>query len=178
MCLTVSSTQDLILLAHTGHLDNLVNSRVKSPALPMKEISNNLGGGLLSADDGALNRRIFRSMSWAIGVAVIISLPFFSWRVTAGLLLGGLLSLLNHYWLNSSTTAAFSVIAHGAKPRLSLVHYLMRYAVLFLAVFVAYQVDVISLGATIAGLSSFVVALFVEAGREFYFAIIHREETI
>jgi len=35
----------------------------------------------------------------------------------------------------------------------------------------------VSLAATIAGLSSFVVALFVEALREFYFVIIHREET-
>ena len=31
--------------------------------------------------------------------------------------------------------------------------------------------------AAIAGLCSFVAALFVEAGRQFYIAIVHREET-
>jgi hypothetical protein len=44
------------------------------------------------------------------------------------------------------------------------------------AVVVAYQWDLVSLPATIAGLCSFVVALFVEALREFYSAIIQREE--
>ena len=44
-------------------------------------------------------------------------------------------------------------------------------------VFVAYKLDIVSLAAIIAGLCSFVVALFVEAFREFYFAIIQREET-
>jgi len=34
----------------------------------------------------------------------------------------------------------------------------------------------VSLTAVLAGLSSFVVAIFVEAFREFYFAIIQREE--
>jgi hypothetical protein len=44
-----------------------------------------------------------------------------------------------------------------------------------LAGFAAYQLNLVSLPATIAGLSSFVVALFAEALRETYFIIIHRE---
>ena len=44
-------------------------------------------------------------------------------------------------------------------------------------VFLGYKLQVISLAATIAGLCSFVPALFVEAGRQFYFAIIRREES-
>jgi hypothetical protein len=43
-------------------------------------------------------------------------------------------------------------------------------------VVVAYSLNVISLPAAILGLCTFVVALFVEAFREFYFTIIHREE--
>jgi hypothetical protein len=42
-------------------------------------------------------------------------------------------------------------------------------------VFIAYQLNIVSLSATLLGLCSFVVALFVEAFREFYFAIIRRE---
>jgi len=35
--------------------------------------------------------------------------------------------------------------------------------------------QMVSLAATLAGLCAFVPALFVEAVREFYFAIMHRE---
>jgi hypothetical protein len=124
-----------------------------------------------------IEARIFRTMAVAVAVGVIVSLPFAQWRVTSGLLLGGILSLLNHHWLSSSTTAAFSVIAHGTKPQLKITRYILRYLVIAVVVFLAYRLNIVSLSAAIAGLCSFVVALFVEAFREFYFAIIHREET-
>lgn len=150
----------------------------------MKQTNKNTGGTLLPAADGGLGEtdhtgiesRVFRAMTVAVAVAVFASLPFAQWRVTVGLLLGGLLSLLNHRWLSRSAAAAFSVVAHGAKPQLTLVQYVLRYLVVATVVFVAYQLNIVSLAATIAGLCSFVVALFVEAFREFYFAIIHREE--
>jgi hypothetical protein len=116
-------------------------------------------------------------MVCAVIVAVLASLPLAHWRITTGLLLGGLLSLLNYHWLSSSTAAAFSVIAHGSKPQLRVTRYILRYFVVATVVFLAYKFNIVSLIATIAGLCSFVVALFVEAFREFYFAFIHREET-
>lgn len=128
--------------------------------------------GFQSGIDG----RIFRSMALATVLAVVASLPLGQWRVTTGLLLGGILSLLNHHWLSGSTAAAFSVLAHGAKPRLKLAQYILRYFVIATVVFVAYKLNAVSLAATLLGLSSFVVALFVEAFREFYLAFIHREE--
>ena len=69
-----------------------------------------------------------------------------------------------------------SVVVQGAKPKLKLAQYILRYLVIATVVFIAYKLNIVSLAATIAGLCSFVVALFVEAIREFYFAIIHREE--
>ena len=131
----------------------------------------------LETANGRVEARILRNMALAVTLAVIASLPFAPWRITTGLLVGGILSLLNHHWLSNSTAAAFSVVVHGAKPKLKLAQYVLRYLVVAAIVFLAYKVDLVSLGATIAGLCSFVVALFVEALREFYFAIIHREET-
>lgn len=128
--------------------------------------------------ENGIEGRMFRSMILATTLAVIASLPLAPWRITTGLLLGGVLSLLNHHWLSGSTAAAFSVVAHGAKPRLKLAQYIFRYFVVATVVFVAYKMNVVSLTATLVGLSSFVVALFVEALREFYFAFIHREESI
>ena len=97
-------------------------------------------------------------------LAVVVSLPFAPWRVTTGLLLGGLLSLLSHHWMRTSIAAAFAgALAAGAKPQLTSVKYILRYFVVAAAVFAAYKLNLVSLPATIAGLCSFVVALFVEA---------------
>lgn len=143
----------------------------------MKQTQDNSGGSMFSkVRNSSIDGRIFRSMAIATAVVVIASLPFAQWRTTTGLLLGGLLSLLNHHWLSGSTAAAFNVLAHGAKPRLKLAQYILRYLVIATVVFVAYKLNVVSLTATLVGLSSFVVALFGEALREFYFAFIHREE--
>jgi hypothetical protein len=143
----------------------------------MNETQNSAGGSASSIiREGNIETRIFRTMILATAVAVVGSLAFAPWRITTGLLLGGLLSLLNHHWLSGSATAAFSVIAHGAKPKLKLAHYILRYLVIATVVFLAYKLDVVSLTATIVGLCSFVVALFMEALRELYFAIVHREE--
>jgi hypothetical protein len=150
----------------------------------MKEIPNNAGGTLPSETgpgfpeppNGGVETRVFRTMIIAVAFAVLASLPFAQWRITTGLLVGGLLSLLNHHWLRSSSAAAFSVVVHGARPKLKIAQYVLRYVVVAAVVFIAYKLNVVSLTATIAGLCSFVVALFAEALREFYFVIIHREE--
>ncbi|HEX9422414.1 MAG TPA: ATP synthase subunit I [Pyrinomonadaceae bacterium] len=151
----------------------------------MKKSQDNGRGTMPSASgdkypethDSRIEKRVLRIMAVSVAVAVVASFSFAPLRVTAGLLLGGLLSLLNHHWLSSSTAAAFNVIAHGTKPQLKLTQYILRYFVIGTVVFLAYKLNLVSLAATIAGLCSFVVALFVEAFREFYFAIIHREET-
>ncbi len=144
----------------------------------MKETGNNESGSALSAAaNNGIDKRIFRTMAGAVGLAAIISAPFAPWRITTGLLVGGVLSLLNHYWLRSSLSAGFDLaLGQGTKPQIKLVQYVLRYFVVGTIVFAAYQLNVVSLPATVAGLCSFVVALFVEAFREIYFAIIHREE--
>jgi hypothetical protein len=144
----------------------------------MNETGNNVGSGRFSASGDTTNRRIFRSMIVVVILAVSASLLFAPWRVSTGLLLGGLLSLVNHYWLTNSATVAFSVLVNGEKPRLSLIQYVLRYAVIGSVILLTYKLGIASMAALVAGLCSFVVALFVEAFREFYFAIIHREEII
>ncbi len=115
-------------------------------------------------------------MGAAVAFTVIISVPFVTWRVTTGLLLGGLLSLLNHHWMRTSISAAFARTESGMKPRLKLAPYILRYFVVAALVLAAYKLRLVSLPATVVGLCSFVIALFAEAFREIYFVIIHREE--
>src|SRR6266550_2547285 len=149
----------------------------KIPSFADERTSHSVGGNMFrKIRETGIDGRIFRSMTLAMALAVIASLPFAQWRVTGGLLLGGVLALLNHHWLSGSTTAAFAVLAHGVRPRLRLAQYILRYFVIAAVVSVAYKLNAVSLAATLVGLSSFVAALFVEAFREFYFAFIHREE--
>jgi len=115
-------------------------------------------------------------MAIAVGVAVMTSLMLAPWRVSSGLLLGGLLSLLNYYWMSKSISAGFRVLVAQERPRISLLQYILRYFVIGIIVLIAYKLKLVSLPATIVGLCSFVVALICEAARELYFAIFHREE--
>ena len=124
----------------------------------------------------ALNLRIFRSMLIATGLAVAVSAVIGPWRVTTGLLVGGVLALFSHRWLKNSAAAAIQLSVGGATPRLRLAQFLLRYIVIAALVFSLLQLNLISLTATLAGMATFVIAIFVEALREFYFAIIQREE--
>lgn len=119
---------------------------------------------------------MFRSMVVASALAVTISAFIAPWRVTAGLLVGGLLALFSHRWLKNSAAAAIQLSTAGGRPQLKLVQFVLRYAVIAAVVFSLYTLDLISLPAVLVGMSSFVVAMMVEAVREFYFAITKREE--
>jgi len=149
----------------------------------MAEIVDNLTGDeVTSRDASALEARMLRTMVVTIIAAVAIAMPIAPWRIPTGLLLGGALSILNYRWLHSSATAIINLnigLPGGSPaPRAHSIRYVLRYAIVAAAVFAAYQLNIVSLAATIIGLCSFVPALMLEAFRQFYFIIIHREESI
>ena len=115
-------------------------------------------------------------MAVASALAVTISVFIAPWRVTAGLLVGGLLALFSHSWLKNSAAAAIQLSTSGGRPQLRLAQFVLRYVVIGAAIYALYTLDLVSLPAVLAGMSTFVVAMLVEAAREFYFAIIEREE--
>ena len=126
---------------------------------------------------GGLEVRLQRSMIATVAVAVAICALLTPWRFTTGLLLGGLLSILNFRWLHTSVAAIFNINLAIERPRAGASRYLLRYIVVTGLVFAAAYLQIVSLPATLAGLSAFVPALMIEALREFYLAITHREES-
>jgi hypothetical protein len=143
----------------------------------MNEIADSMKRGRLpGASEDGLEARLFRYMIAAVAIAVVAGAMFAPWRVTTGLLLGGLLALLNHHWLRTSIAAVFEVEQEGKKPRVKVWRYVVRYLVIGGVGFVAYKLQLVSLPAMLVGLCSFVPALLLEAFRQFVFAIIHREE--
>ena len=144
----------------------------------MNQIANNVTGDpVIEEADGALELRLFRVMIISVIVAAIISIVIAPWRFSFGLMLGGGLSLLNYHWLRTSVSAIFNIDHAVERPRVRISSYILRYLMVGMVAFAAYQLRLVSLAATIAGLCAFVPALFVEACRQFYFAIIHREES-
>jgi hypothetical protein len=126
--------------------------------------------------DGALNSRVFCTMAITTALAVAVCAFVSPWRVTTGVLLGGLLALFSHRWLKNSAAAVIQLSATGGRPQWRLAQFVLRYVVIAAAVFSAYTLEFVSLPAVLTGMSSFVVAMLVEAVREFYFAITKREE--
>jgi hypothetical protein len=131
---------------------------------------------MADSSSNALNLRVFRTMAIATGLSVAVSAFIGPWRFTTGLLIGGLLALFSHHWLKKSAAAAIQLSIGGGLRKLPLMQFMLRYVVIAAVVFSLYQLDLLSVPAVLAGMSSFVVAIFVEALREFYFAIIQREE--
>ena len=122
-------------------------------------------------------RRIYRDTFRAALVAVVVSAFLAPWRVTAGLALGGALALFNQHWLSSSVEAVFEGATSARPPKWKAARYVLRYAVVAGLVFFAYQSGLVSLVATLAGLCAVVAGLLAEGFRQFYFAIVRREET-
>src|SRR6266566_3373982 len=103
----------------------------------MSEIVNSVSGeGFAGDPEGALEDRIFRVMIAIVALAVIAGAILAPWRVTAGLLLGGALSIVNYHWLRSSIEAVLSN-ATEKRPRLKLGRYIFRYFVVGAIVFAA-----------------------------------------
>jgi hypothetical protein len=149
----------------------------------MAEIADSLTGDEVTRRDArALEARVLRAMIITSIGAVAIAMVLAPWRITTGLLLGGALSILNYRWLHLSARAIIDLNINlpggSPAPRAHSIRYVLRYLIIAAAVFAAYQLNLVSLAATIVGLCSFVPALMLEAFRQFYFIIIHREESI
>ncbi|MFL6254063.1 MAG: ATP synthase subunit I [Pyrinomonadaceae bacterium] len=122
-------------------------------------------------------RRIFRGTFVAALIAVAASVFFAPWRVTTGLALGGVLALFNQHWLRTSVEAVFEDATSVQPPKWRAARYVLRYLVVAVVVFLAFQAGLVSLVATLAGMCAVVAGLLAEGFRQFYFAIVSREET-
>lgn len=119
-----------------------------------------------------MERRLLRVMCWAVALAACASAALAPWRVTTGLLLGGALALLNYHWLRASVGAAFS----GARPKLGVARFVLRYFVVAAAIFAAHELRLASVVAALAGLSVFAVAALVEGFYQTFLTFVGRGE--
>ena len=139
----------------------------------MDPISDSAETKVSHRHESTVESRIFRAMAAMVLIAVVGALIVAPWRVVTGVMVGGALSLLNFHWLRASMMAAFN----QSTPRIGVIRYILRYLMMGLVITIVYQLRLISLAATIAGLCSFVIAFFIEASRQSYFILTGREES-
>ena len=122
-------------------------------------------------------KRLLTLTGIIILVLVAASLWLEDWRVTLGVMLGGVLSLLNLYWLRLSLKNLLDAAAGGAHPRFNSALYILRY--LFIAVIVTFAAmfGLVSVAATLVGLLSFAFAILLEAIIQLINIIFIREES-
>lgn len=108
------------------------------------------------------HRRILIVMTIITILGALFGLIFVSRQFGAGVLIGGILSFVNYYWLKFSLKKIFDQAVTGEKPRFLGLRYLFRYFILAAILTIVFLTDVIPVIAVIAGLASFALAVVIE----------------
>lgn len=123
-----------------------------------------------------LTRRLYVWMIIGIVIASGVSILITEWRAATGILLGGSLALFNLLWLRASMSALLASASPVDRKRVFIAaRFLLRYLVIGFIVWVAVIFDLVSLPATIVGLSAFAVAMILEAIKQSFY--IYRKDS-
>ncbi|MEN6332618.1 MAG: ATP synthase subunit I [Phycisphaerales bacterium] len=121
-----------------------------------------------------LQRKIeFRNIV-ILGLMLVVSLLLMPWRFTLGILLGGIVSIVNLYWLGRDLRVIFSNLSGKAKSAM-MIRYYIRMAVTAVVLFFVITelpVDIIGL---LVGLSLVVINIVFTAILEFQKKILPEE---
>lgn len=120
--------------------------------------------------------RILWIMAIVLIVATIVSLIVAKWQVTTGLVLGGILSFVNYYWLKFALKNVFEKTVEGEKPRFLVGKYILRYFAVGAIIVLVYLTHIISVAAVIGGLLTFAAAILIESFILVFIHISKREE--
>ncbi len=121
-----------------------------------------------------LQRKIELRNLVILGFMLLVSLLVMPWRFTLGILLGGIISIVNLYWLGRDLRVIFSNLSGKAKSAMMIRYYIRMAvtAVLLFFVITELPVDVIGL---LVGLSLVVINIVFTAILEFQKKILPEE---
>ena len=122
------------------------------------------------------HRRILTVMAIVAVLSALAGFVFVSWQFGLGVLIGGILSFINYYWLKFSLKKVFERTAHGERPRFLAVRYATRYLVLGGALLVVFLTKAIPVVAVILGMASFALAIVVEGFVRLFASFFNKKE--
>ena len=134
----------------------------------------------IAADQEKLVSLSHTRILWTMAIVVILGAiagfilidTGFGW----GILIGGILSFLNYYWLKKSLRDIFSGDAEGSRPSFLTLNYILRYVGLALAIWVLYEIKFFSIIAVLLGMASFAIAILIEGLIIIFTSFSKREE--
>ena len=120
--------------------------------------------------------RILWIMAIVLLAAIVGSLFFAARSVTAGLIIGGILSFVNYYWLKFALKSAFEKAVEGGRPRFLVGKYMLRYFAVAAVIVLVLLTKIVSVVAVIGGLLAFAAAILIESFILIFIHISKREE--
>ena len=107
-------------------------------------------------------KRIYRNALVILALMVPAAGIGFGFRMALSVLIGGLLTVINFHWMSAGVDALFKQ-AESARVTVTVVKYLARLLLIFLAFFAIIHSSFLSVLGALAGLSVFVLAGMLEA---------------
>ena len=108
------------------------------------------------------HRRILIIMALATVAGCVLGVAFGSARFGAGVLIGGVLSFVNYFWLKGSLRSLFERTAAGGSADFLAAKYFLRYLAIAAVLALFYAAFAVPATAMLLGLASFAVAVVVE----------------
>lgn len=113
------------------------------------------------------NRSIIILMVVLVVLGTVAAFGFGGRGFGAGVLMGGILALVNYFWLERSTRALFEERATSSAAILA-AKYIFRYAAIGAALLLIYMSGVVPIAAVILGLSAFAVAVVLQGMKNIF----------
>ena len=120
--------------------------------------------------------RILRVMAVVVILGTIAGFLFIDKSFGWGILIGGVLSFLNYYWLKKSLKDIFSQVREGSRPSFLTLNYFLRYIGLGLAIWILYEIKAVSIIAVLLGMGTFAFAIVIEGLIIIFSSFSKREE--
>ena len=122
------------------------------------------------------HRRILAAMFLVTVLGSLLSFIFISANFGFGVFIGGILSLINYYWLKKSLRSIFDNAVSGEKPRLLATKYFLRYLAFGAILAIVYLSKIVPVVAVLLGLASFALAIIIEAILRLFSSFFNKKE--
>ena len=124
------------------------------------------------------HQRILIVMAAVAILGSLLGFVFVSGLFGLGVLIGGVLSFVNYYWLKRSLKKIFEQAVDGEKARFLGLRYLFRYLVLGGILLIVFLTKTVPVAAVILGLASFAIAIMIEALIRLFASFFKKKEVL
>ncbi|MGI8542798.1 MAG: ATP synthase subunit I [Aridibacter sp.] len=108
------------------------------------------------------HKRLLFIMAVLTVLGSVLGFVYVSTQFGVGIILGGILSFINYYWLKHSLKVFFDGIINNERPGFIAVGHILRYVIFGLILLIIFLSKAVSIVAVILGLASFAFAVVVE----------------